>query len=92
MPLPSAVLDEMGVTRREEQVLAKRHRRRGVALWILACCCWCWLGIFCLGWSMHTSNATFGEAAFWGGLAIGNGGVLFTGLAAYRWGERHGYW
>jgi len=41
--------------------------------------------IFFLAWSMHTSNQSYGEAAFWAGLGIGNGGVLFTGLAAYRW-------
>lgn len=92
MALPQTLRDELAAKRRDERVLAERDKRRGLALWILACCAWSWLGIFFLAWSMHTTSQTFGEMAFWGGLGIGNGGVLFTGLAAYRWGERHGHW
>ena len=92
MPLPTALRDELAANRRDERELAERDKRRWIALWILACCGWSWLGIFCLAWSMHTSDMRYAEPAFWAGLAIGNGGVLFTLLAAYRWGERHGYW
>ena len=92
MPLPKTLLDEMAARRREERELSERDKRRGLGLWILACCFWSWLGIFFLGWSMHTTDLVYGHAAFWVGIGIGNGGVLFTGVAAYRWGERRGYW
>jgi hypothetical protein len=33
-----------------------------------------------------------GRIAFWGGLLIGNGGVMFTLIRAYLRGERRGEW
>jgi hypothetical protein len=82
----------MAAKRRQEHVDAQRDKGRGLALWALACWAWSALGILCMAWSVHTTDLALGRLAFYAGLGIGNGGILFTALAAYRWGERHGHW
>ncbi len=71
---------------------AERDKVKSLTLTAMACLGWCALGIFCLGWSMHTTDMMLGRAAFCAGVGIGNGGILFTLLHAYRKGERRGDW
>ena len=54
---------------------------------LLLCWVWCALGLFLLGWSVHTTSHYYGTIAFWAGLGLGEGGILFTLVAAWR---RHG--
>ena len=68
MALPQTLRDERAAKGRDERELSERDKRRGLALWVLACCAWSWLGIFCLAWSMHTTSQSYGEMAFWAGL------------------------
>ncbi len=57
-----------------------------------ACMGWCAIGLFFLAWSFHTTDEMLGRAAFWGGLGVGNGGMIFTLLRYYRKGEDRGDW
>jgi hypothetical protein len=50
------------------------------------------IGALCVMWSFHTNEYALGRAAFFAGIGIANGGVIFTLLAAYRRGERRGDW
>jgi hypothetical protein len=36
-----------------------------------------------MGWGLHLRDAGWAGIAFWGGLLVGNGGVLLTLLVAY---------
>ena len=92
MPLPNALLEEMEERRREEVAAADRDKWRDLLRTALLCVLWCGLGLFCLAWALHTTDAAYGRIAFWAGIAIGNGGWIFTVLAAYRRGEKRGDW
>ncbi|HET7553679.1 MAG TPA: hypothetical protein VFK04_20465 [Gemmatimonadaceae bacterium] len=92
MPLPQEMLEELGRKRREESVLANRDKVRDLAFSALLCWFWAGAGLACIAWSLHTTVLWLGKTAFWGGIAIGNAGILFTLLGAYRRGERRGDW
>jgi len=92
MPLPQHLLDEMQARRAAEATAADRDRFRDYLWTAVQCVLWCALGLLCIAWSLHTTDEAYGRAAFFGGLAIGNGGWIFTVLAAYRRGERRGDW
>jgi hypothetical protein len=86
------LLDAIAARDEAAQVEAERDRRRDLGLAALACLGWSALGITCILWSAHTTNYTYGTMAFYGGLGIGNGGIIFTLLGAYRRGEKRGDW
>jgi hypothetical protein len=92
MPLPKELLDELGRRRTAESKEAERDKWRDIVVTALQCFAWSALGISLILWSAHTTDLTYGKAAFFGGLGIGNGGIIFTVLAAYRRGERRGDW
>jgi hypothetical protein len=92
MPLPRALLEEMAAKRQREAVGANRDRRRAHVRTALQCLGWCAFGLYCIGWALHTTNEDTGRILLLLGLALGNGGVIFTLLAAYRRGERRGDW
>jgi hypothetical protein len=85
-------MDEMIAKRAAEAVAAHRDKVRDLTRSALACLGWSLLGVACILWSAHTTNYTLGKAAFYGGIGIGAGGILFTLLAAYRRGEKRGDW
>ncbi|MBI4421724.1 MAG: hypothetical protein HY560_12940 [Gemmatimonadetes bacterium] len=90
MPLPQESLEEMAVRRYAAEELAGRDRRRAWVRAALLCWFWSLMGLYGLGWAMHTTNMTYAMVAFWAGLAIGNGGILFTLISAWRQAERRG--
>lgn len=92
MPLPPELREELARRRAAESEEAGRETRRDLTLAALQCVFWSAAGILCVLWSAHTTDVALGRAAFYGGLAIGNGGVIFTLLAAYRRGEQRGDW
>jgi hypothetical protein len=92
MPLPQHLLESMAERRREETVQAQRDKVRDLILTAVACVGWCVLGLGFIAWSVHTTDDTWGHIAFWGGLGLGDAGIVFTLLAAYRRGEKRGDW
>ena len=65
---------------------------RDLAITAVTCLAWALVGVACIAWSAHTSDLFSGRVAFFAGVGLGNGGVIFTLLAAYRRGERRGDW
>jgi hypothetical protein len=92
MPMPKELREEMAQRHASYARAAERDKRHDLAKTALLCICWSLLGILCILWSASTTSLVHGKIAFWGGLAIGNGGVIFTLLAAYARGERRGDW
>jgi hypothetical protein len=92
MPLRQELLEEMGRTREAAEIEADRIRRRDMIRTAAACVMWMLLGLYLLGWSMHTTDHRYARAAFYGGVIIGNAGIISTLLRAYRRGEQRGDW
>ena len=92
MPLPTELREKQAARRRAAHAEAERDRVRDLIRTALLCFAWSALGIFLILWSAHTTSRVHGLIAFWGGLGAGNGGIIFTLLAAYRRGERRGDW
>ncbi|GAC1656566.1 MAG: hypothetical protein NVS4B3_22370 [Gemmatimonadaceae bacterium] len=92
MPLPQRLRDELGRQRRAEHVEAARDTLRDYAWSAARCAGWGAVGICLILLSAHVTSATYGRIAFYAGLALGNGGILFTLLATYRRGEARGDW
>ena len=88
MPLPREMLEEFGRKRREESRLADRDRILDLTFTVLRCWFWAAAGLACIAWSLHTTLMWLGKAAFWTGLGMGNAGIAFSLLGAYRRGER----
>lgn len=92
MPLPKDVREDMARRYRAAAEEADRDRMWDLVRTALACFGWAALGIFLILWATHTTDATNGRIAFYAGIAIGNGGIVFTLVAAYRRGEERGDW
>ena len=86
------MLESMAERRRAEAVQANRDKTRDYVLTALTCFVWCVIGTFLIAWSAHTTDETLGNMAFWGGLGLGNAGIIYTLLAGYRRGEKRGDW
>ena len=93
MPLPRHMLESMAERRQGRERCRPTATRRGdYVLTALTCFVWCGIGTFLIAWSAHTTDETLGNMAFWGGLGVGNTGIIYTLLAAYRRGEKRGDW
>ena len=84
--------EEMATRHREALAEAQRETRRDLIRTAILCVGWVALGLFLILWSFHTTSLAYGRIAFLSGIAVGNGGWIFTMLAAYRRGERRGDW
>jgi hypothetical protein len=85
-------LDELAERNADAAVDADRVRRNDFLRSGAACLAWAGMGLYGIAWSAHTTDATLGSAAFFAGLGVGNGGIIFTLLSAYRRGEVRGDW
>ena len=90
MPLRRELLEEMGRRRELAESEAERARRRELIRAGALCIGWMLLGLYLLGWSVHTTDYLYGRIAFFGGLIVGNAGIVYTLLATYRRLEKHG--
>ena len=90
MPLPKEVYADMIERHAAAHVVTQRMRLRVLLRTVLICWAWVVLGVSLMGWAVHTRNASLGYISFWSGLAVGNGGVLFTLIAAWRASARRG--
>ncbi len=87
-----ALREEIVARNRRLAEEAAADQRRDAVLTALGCLAWMALGVACLLWSFHTTDEGYGRAAFFAGIGIGNGGIIFTLLGFYRRGERRGDW
>ena len=71
---------------------ADADKFRDALVTALLCLFWMGAGVACLLWSFHTTDMAYGRAAFYGGIGLGNGGIIFTLLSFYRRGEERGDW
>lgn len=92
VPIARDLMEDMIAKRAAEAVEARRDTMRDLTRSALACLGWSLLGVACILWSAHTTDFLVGKAAFYGGIGIGFGGIMFTLLAAYRRGEKRGDW
>jgi hypothetical protein len=92
--MPEPILSE---DERVELHLAATRKADRDRLWDMLltgaqCVAWCALALFLLGWSFHTDDEKLGRVFFWGGILVGNGGIVFTLARAYQRGEQRGDW
>ena len=90
MPLRKELLDEMGRAREAAELETERARRRELTRAGVLCIAWMLLGLYLLAWSMHTDDYTYGRIAFYGGVIVGNSGIIFTLLNTHRRLEKRG--
>ena len=91
-PTLRALREEIATRHRAENEEARRETRRDLVMASLQATAWVALGLFLVAFAVHTTSEAYGRIAFYAGIAIGNGGWIFTMLAAYRRGERRGDW
>lgn len=91
MPLPPRVRDDLEVRHRGEHEAAESDRRRDAIVTAGVCVLWSAAGIAMILTSFHMTSA-LARPLFFAGIAVGNGGIIFTLLAAYRRGENRGDW
>ncbi|MFN2567389.1 MAG: hypothetical protein ABR499_20520 [Gemmatimonadaceae bacterium] len=92
MPLRKELLEEMARAREAAELEAERVRRRDMVRTGALCVMWMLIGLYLLGWSMHTTDDRYARLAFYSGVIVGNTGIVFTLLRAYRRGEERGDW
>ena len=92
MPLPHELLEQIAAQSRAAESRARWDTRLDLAGTAVVCMLCSAAGIGLIGFAIHTTDVWIGRASFWGGVALGNSGVIFTLLAAYRRGERRGDW
>jgi hypothetical protein len=92
MPLPRHLLDDLQRRRAQEDKAAERDKLLDYARTAVMCWAWCLVGLALIGWSFHTTDESWGRIAFLAGLGLGNAGMIFTLLGAYRRGEQRGDW
>ena len=90
MPIPPDVMEELINKRAAEHSAARRDTIRDLVLTAALCLGWGALGIFLILLAAHLTDAIVARVAFYGGIAIGNGGIIFTLLNTYRRLEKRG--
>jgi hypothetical protein len=90
MPLRKELLEEMGRARDAAELEAARGRRHELIRAGALCIAWTLLGLYLLGWSMHTTDYHYGRIAFYSGVIVGNVGIIYTLLNTYRRLEKRG--
>jgi hypothetical protein len=51
---------------------------------------WLVVGLFLMFWSFHTTDSRYARLAFWGGIGVGDGGMLMALIRARHEAERCG--
>ena len=92
MPIPRDIMEQLVAKRAAEHSAAQRDKVRDLALTAVQCLVWGALGIFLILLGAHLTDHVYSRVTFFAGIAVGNGGILFALLAAYRRGERRGDW
>ena len=72
--------------------LAEADQLRALLRSLAECFAWCLIGLFFIAWAVHTPDPGWGRIAFFGGLVIGNAGMLFSLCTAALRAEERGDW
>jgi hypothetical protein len=79
-----------------EREIAEREAERVVRVELvrvcLECIGSCVLGLFLMGYALHTTDKGTGQIAFLGGLVVGYSGIVLSLASAYRRGVERGDW
>ena len=79
-----------------ERLESERQMSRGYWRELVRVCAEClvsvFLGLLCIGYSLHTTDRGIGAIAWWGGLVVGYSGITLSLASAYVRGERRGDW
>ncbi|CAN5566102.1 hypothetical protein BH09GEM1_BH09GEM1_37730 [soil metagenome] len=74
-------LMERGITRARWRLLCET---------LIGCLTCCGVGLFLVGWAVHTTNAVWGGISFWSGLLIGDVGMIALLMRHYQRSEGEG--
>jgi hypothetical protein len=55
------------------------------------CFLWMAAGLSLMAWAFNTTNERYALVAFWGGILVGDVGIMATLLMAYRHAEEQGW-
>jgi hypothetical protein len=83
MPLPQHIRQELELKRVTEHQLAERDAFRARVRTAIMCVVWSAVGLFIMGWGLHTTDPDLGQVAWLGGMVVGYSGILFTLARAY---------
>ena len=90
MSLRQQLLEEVGRQREAAELQTRRAVRRALVRCGALCVGWMLLGLYLLGWAVHTTDEHYGRIAFYSCVIVGNAGILYTLLATYRRLEERG--
>ena len=91
-PRLQAELDRITVERSESEKQANRIYRREMVRACAECFAWCLVGLVIMAVGFHVHDENSGKAWMYGGMIVGNAGVLYSCYMAYRRGEDRGDW
>lgn len=87
---PMSPLAERARQLDEDERFATRERLRDQLVASAACILSAAAGLALLGFAVHTTDPVVGRIAFFGGLAVGNAGILTALVWVYARAERRG--
>lgn len=87
---PPQAPDERAAELREIERLVARDRRRDLLVALVEVALALGVGLYLIGWSMHTTDVRAAGIALYGGLALGNAGMLLALVRARARAERRG--
>ncbi len=90
MPTRKELLDDIARQREAAELQTTRAVRWTLVRCGLTCVGWMLAGLYLIGWALHTTDEGYGRIAYYGGVIVGNAGILYTLLATYRRLERRG--
>ncbi|MEP7383648.1 MAG: hypothetical protein ABI910_18325 [Gemmatimonadota bacterium] len=79
--LPTPAERALDLAAREREL--RREIRWVYARAVLFCLGWLAIALAAIAWAVHSSDEQSAAIAFWGGLLVGNGGILGTLFLTY---------
>ena len=80
LPIPAERAADLEALERSVRRQIRWVYARAVALCLLSML----VALAAIGWSFHSTDEESAQIAFWGGLIIGNVGIMWTLLATYK--------
>jgi hypothetical protein len=90
MPSRRELYEDIARQREAAELEASRAVRWALVRCAFTCLGWMLAGLYLIGWALHTTDEGYGRVAYYGGVIVGNAGILYTLLATYRQLERRG--